>query len=154
MIDNAPTIEKKIEQIKELFFGSTSEEKIQSLLNLNRLLSPYPNELKTVAHLVTGCQSILYLSSSFVNGKVFFNACADALISGGLAALLISVYSGETPQTILKTPPNFLLDCGILTSLTPSRSNGLAHIHQRMKSDALKFLILTTKSIELNPASL
>jgi cysteine desulfuration protein SufE len=144
------TIEKKIEQIKFLFCGRTSEEKIQTLLNLNRSLAPFPDDLKTPSNLVAGCQSILYLTSRFEQGIVFFNACADALISGGLAALLISVYSGETPQTILNTSPNFLLDFGILSSLTPTRSNGLAHIHQRMKKDALKFLLSTPNLMELN----
>jgi cysteine desulfuration protein SufE len=154
MINDPSAIEKKIEQIKELFFGRSSEEKIQSLLNLGRLLPPYANELKIPTRQVVGCQSILYLSSHLENGKVIFNASADALISGGMAAILISVYSGEAPKTILNTSPNFLIDFGILSSLTPTRSNGLAHIHQRMKKDALNFLLSTMKSIELNPTSL
>lgn len=154
MIADPFTIEKKIEQFKNLFFGRPAEEKIQIILNQGRLLPPYPDELKTPERLVAGCQSILYLSSSFDGGKVFFYAHADALISSGLAALLISIYSGETPETILNTSPAFLIDFGILPSLTPSRSNGLAHIHRRMKNDALKFLLSTRKSIELNPAPL
>jgi len=148
------SIEKKIEQIKFLFENRPSEEKIQCLLNLNRSLAPYPDNLKTETHRIAGCQSTLYLSSSFDNGKVYFIASADALISGGLAALLISVYSGESPRLILNTPPNFLLDFGILASLSPSRSNGLAHIHRRMKNDALKFLLSTTNSVELNSSTI
>jgi cysteine desulfuration protein SufE len=154
MADHQTSIEKKIENIKVTFSALSSEEKIQNLMDQGRLLTPYPCEQKIAACLVAGCQSILYLSSRFEEGRVFFDACSDALISAGLAALLISVYSGETPETILNTQPNFLIDLGILSSLTASRSNGLAHIHRRMKNDALKFLLLTMKSIEVNSTSL
>jgi cysteine desulfuration protein SufE len=147
---NQPTIEEKIDQTKKLFIGRSSEEKIHCLLNLGRGLPPYPNNQKIAACRVSGCQSILYVSSHFDNGRVFFIACADALISAGLASLLISIYSGESPETILKTPPDFLLETGLFSTLTPSRSNGLAHIHQRIKKDAVKFLLSTTKSMELN----
>ncbi len=146
-------IEKKIEQIKNSFSVRSSEEKIQLLLDMGRSLSSYPNDLKIPSYQVSGCQSILYLSSRFENGIIIFNAHADALVSAGLAALMIFIYSGESPETILKTPPHFLLDLGILSSITPSRSNGLAHIHQRIKKDALKFLLSTMKSIDLNPAT-
>jgi len=154
MIDDLPTIEKKIDRIKDMFFERSREEKIEILLNLGRSLQPFADEFKTSAYQITGCQSILYLSSNFDNGRVYFNAYADALISSGLAALLISVYSGETPETILKKAPTFLIDLELLSSLTPSRSNGLAHIHRQMRKDALKFLLSTAKSLDLNPAPL
>ena len=135
-------IEKKIAHLKEIFAGlTTNEEKVCYLLELGRSLQPLPAEGRIAANQVSGCQSILFLSSYMSDGKLFFDAHADALLSAGLAALLIAVYSGETPQTILQTPPAFLSDLGIFGSLTLSRSNGLAHIHQRMKKDALKFLL-------------
>jgi cysteine desulfuration protein SufE len=146
-------IEKKISKVKDLFAGcSSADERMRHLLDLGRTLAPYPPDLKIPSLQVSGCQSILYLYSRLENGKLFFQASADALISAGLAALLIHVYSGETPETILRTPPSFLTDLGIFASLSPSRSNGLAHIHQRMKRDALKFLVSTTKNIEPNSA--
>ena len=70
-----------------------------------------------------------------------FEAEADALISAGLAALLTQVYSGETPETILKCPPTYLDEIGISASLTPNRANGLYSIHLRMKQEALKLLM-------------
>ena len=140
-------IEKKIAGIKEKFAAcSSSEEKVLAILDLGRTLMPYPVECKTPAFQVSGCQSMLYLSSHLIDGKLYFEASSDALISAGLAALLITVYSGETPQIILMTPPTFLVELGILASLTPSRSNGLAHIHQRMKKEALKHLQSVVKN--------
>jgi cysteine desulfuration protein SufE len=144
------SIEKRFDKLKDLFVNKTQEEKIIHLLEMGRALPPYPVEQKTPACLVSGCQSTLYLFSRFENSCVYFEACADALISAGLASLLFEIYSGEPPEIILKTPPSFLSDLGILESLTPSRSNGLAHIHQRIKKDSLKYLLLSQKSIEFN----
>ena len=138
------TIEKKIADIL-IFFSDfkTQEAKYQRLMELGRSLSPLPAQLKTPENLVQGCQSELYLASRLADGKMNFLASSDALISAGLVALLLRVYEGETPKVILTTPPLFLKDLGILGSLSPSRSNGLAHIHQRLKIDALKFLTLS-----------
>lgn len=83
----------------------------------------------------------MYLHSFLRDGKVFFEGESDALISSGLAAILIRTYNGESPETILKCPPDFLEDLGISASLTPNRANGLYSIHLRMKQDALKWLM-------------
>lgn len=144
------SIENRFIKIKELFACRSSQEKIRQLLDMGRKLTPYPCDQKTPERLVSGCQSVLYLYSRLENSRVFFEASADALISAGLAALLIYAYSGEPPEIILKTPPAFLSDIGVLESLTPSRSNGLAHIHQRMKQDSLKFLLSTMKTFDQN----
>jgi cysteine desulfuration protein SufE len=144
------SIENKIESIKNSFSGLSTDARLQRLIEMGRALPPFPPESKIVSNQVSGCQSILYLASDLREGKVFFQASSDALISAGLAALLIAVYSGEEPSVILKRAPDFLTDIGILASLTPSRSNGLAHIHQRMKRDALKFLVSAPKHMEFN----
>ena len=96
-------------------------------------------------NVVPGCQSVMYLRSYMEGGAVFFEAESEALISSGLAALLVCVYSGELPEAILKCPPDYLEELGIRTSLTPNRTNGLYHIHLRMRQDALKFLVNVRK---------
>ncbi len=134
--------DQKTEAIKLKFSSlATAEERYHMLMEMGRRLPPLPQELKTPDRVVKGCQSTLYLHSFLKEGKLFFEASSEALISAGLAALLIAVYSGETPETILKCPPHFISELGIPASLSPSRSNGLAHIHLRMKQDALNFLI-------------
>ncbi len=132
------SIADKTEELRKIFISKGSgEERYLFIIDLGRKLAPYPDRLKTPNLQVPGCQSVLYLSSTFSDSKLFFHAHSDALISAGLAALLIFVYSGQTPADILKTPPLFLKEFGILGSLSPSRSNGLAQIHLRMKKDAL-----------------
>lgn len=133
---------EKQEQVKALFSTTRSEEeKYQKIIELGRTLAHLKNEDKTAGNLVKGCQSAMYLKSWMDQGKVYFAGESDALISAGLAAILIQVYSGETPEVILKCPPDYLEQLGISVSLTPSRANGLYSIHLRMKQDALKFLI-------------
>ncbi len=148
-------IKEKIEGLKKTFTPSTKDdERYFRIIELGRSLASYPDALKIPKLQVAGCQSILYLSPSFSDGRIYFSAHSDALISAGLAALLISVYSGEEPATILKTPPSFMTELGIIGSLTPSRSNGLANIHLRMKKDALNFLVEASKSLDFNAAPL
>lgn len=148
-------IKEKIEGLKKIFPPSTKDdERYLRIIELGRSLAFYPDALKIPKLQVAGCQSVLYLSSSFKDGRIYFEARSDALISAGLAAVLIFVYSGESPAAILKTPPAFLADLGIIGCLTPSRSNGLANIHLRMKKDALSFLVEKANSLDFNTSVL
>lgn len=135
----------KQRQVKQLFDGLTSpQQKYEKIIELGRALPSYPTEFKTPERLVKGCQSEMYLHTTILNGKVQFQAHSEALISAGLAALLLAVYSDESPETILTSPPKFLEELGILGSLSPGRANGLASLYQRMKQDALKLLVNPT----------
>jgi cysteine desulfuration protein SufE len=127
--------DQKCLELKKIFAPLSLEERYRTLMSMGQALLP-PPELSE-ADLVRGCQSKLYLHSASREGKIFFTAKSDALISAGLAALLIFLYSGETPETILKRPPSIIGELNIGASLSPSRSNGLAHIHLRMQKDAL-----------------
>lgn len=132
----------KQNEVKLLFLECQSEEdRYKKIIELGRQLPPLPEVYKIPENIVQGCQSTVYLKSIFKNGVVIFEAEADALISAGLAALLIKVYSGEAPEVMLKCPPSYLEELGISASLTPSRSNGLYSMHLRMKQEALKWLL-------------
>lgn len=132
------SFQKKCEELKNFFVPLSADQRYQALMEMGRKLSFYPAELKTADRIVSGCQSTLYLSSEVREGKLYFQASADALISAGLAALLIAVYSGETPEVVLKCPPTFIAELGLASSLSMNRSNGLAHIYLRMKQQALR----------------
>ena len=136
------TFQKNVDALKK-FFSSlpTSEEKYRALMDMGSRLPPLPPAFKTADHLVRGCQSLLYLRSYLENDCICFQASSDALISAGLAALLISVYNKLPPKLILQSTPDFLSELGLQTSLSMNRSNGLGFIYLKMKQDALKFLI-------------
>jgi len=137
---------QKQQHVKDLFAPFKTEDlKYQKIIELGKKLPPFPESEKISEYVVKGCQSIMYLSAKLEEGKVFFAVGSDALISAGLAAILIQVYSGETPEAILKCPPAYLEELGIGASLTQSRANGLYSIHLRMKQEALKFYMLMEK---------
>lgn len=118
-----------------------AEERYQKIISLGRSLPAMPAEYKIEGNIVRGCQSIVYLHSRLQENKLFFHAASEALISSGLAALLVMAYDGESPEIILTCKPAFLDELQIHASLSPGRSNGLASMYLRMQKDALKFLI-------------
>jgi len=135
-------MDKKIESLVEFFSSAGSaEERYRRIIDLGKGLDCPPFESFDDGMLVNGCQSRMYLRSELTNGKIFFHIYSDALISKGLAALLVLVYNGEDAETLVKSVPSFIQSLGIYESLTPGRSNGLASIFLRMKQEALKTLV-------------
>jgi len=134
---------EKQDRLKKSFSSHhTSEERYSKIIELGRSLTSYPTESETPEHLVKGCQSLLYLKSTYENGIMYFVAASDALISAGLASLLLSIYSGEAPETILKCPPSVLTELQITNYLSQNRANGLRSLYLKMQQDALKALSL------------
>lgn len=132
----------KQEKLKNLFNSFNNKEaKYHYIIELGKTLPPFDPKNVMEANRVHGCQSVMYLHSTLEDGKVRFAAQSDALISLGLAALLIHIYNNESPETILKCPPTVLDDLKIAQNLTPNRANGLYQIHLKMKQDALRLLL-------------
>lgn len=128
--------------VKKLFATcATEEDKYERIIELGRSVRQLAEEYRVDGNLVPGCQSLMYMRSYMQGGKVFFEVSSDALISLGLAAIMLKIYNGETPEAILKCPPECIQELGINASLTPGRANGLYSIHLRMKQDALRYLV-------------
>lgn len=133
---------EKQEKVKELFEGcATPEAMYKQIMALGAKLSSLPSEEQTDERLVRGCQSRLFLKASFVEGLLYFEAASDALISRGLAYLLVFVYSGQSPEAVLKCPPTFLEELGIVKALSPNRAGGLSALHLKMQQEALQLLV-------------
>ncbi len=133
------TLEEKCEQIKDAFAHASNRERIyEKIMEFGKTLSPFQKEWKNEENLVSGCQSLLYLHTTSRLGALYFSASSDALISAGLAALLIFLYSGEFPANIIKNPPRILEELGIPALLSPSRANGLASLYLKMREEAIK----------------
>ncbi|MCP5492695.1 MAG: SufE family protein [Chlamydiales bacterium] len=133
--------EKKQADLKQLFNSLKDREaKYNKIIELGRSLKPMAESAKTDENLVKGCQSRMFLTAHAENDKIYFEANADALISAGLAALLLHIYNEQPIETILKCKPTALQEIGIPGLLSPSRSNGLASLFKRMQLEALKFL--------------
>lgn len=131
----------KQQKVRELFRTAASpEEMYQRIIDLGKKSPKLSPEEKTEERRVKGCQSRTFLKAEFVEGKCFFKIDSEALISAGLGQLLTCVYNGEPPEAVIHCPPKFLEELGIIKSLSPSRSQGVANMFARMKLEAIKFL--------------
>lgn len=89
-------------------------------------------KMKDEAHLINGCQSRVWLNAELKEGKVYFSADSDAVITKGIINLLIRTLSGQTPSDILAADMSFLDEIGLKENLSPTRSNGLASMMKQM----------------------
>ena len=83
-------------------------------------------------YLINGCQSRVWLHAKLVDGKVYFSADSDAVITKGIINLLIKVLSGQTPKDIIEADMSFLDEIGLKEHLSPTRSNGLLSMVKQM----------------------
>lgn len=114
-------------------------ERYKYIIKLGQKLPPLDDEKKVEENLVRGCQSQVWLDTDLEEDKIIFKADSDAAITKGLVALLVNFYSGETPDTILKTDPEFIKKIGMQEHLSPTRSNGLASMVKQMKIYAMAY---------------
>lgn len=129
------------ENLLQQEFGSLSQESLyEHLMEWGKRLPPYPADLKIESCRVVGCQSIMYLHTILEGTVLKATASSDALISSGLAALLLYLYNGEPPETVLKHPPKILQEIGIIGSLTMGRASGLASLYTKLQKEAISLL--------------
>ena len=83
-------------------------------------------------YLINGCQSRVWLHAELRDGKVWFTADSDAVITKGIIYLLIKVFNGQTPEDILAADLSFLDEIGLKEHLSPTRSNGLVSMVKQM----------------------
>lgn len=108
-------------------------DKYNYLIELGRTLPVIPDQYKTDQYLITGCQSKVWLHAALKDGKVFFTADSDAIITKGIVNILIRVLSGQTPENIIQAELKFIDRIGLQEHLSPTRSNGLISMIKQMK---------------------
>lgn len=114
-------------------------ERYKYIIELGRKLDPLDEKYKVEENLVRGCQSQVWLHTYLDDGKVIFEADSDAAITKGLVALMVRFYSGQEPDTIISTKPDFIKKIGMEEHLSPTRSNGLASMIKQMKIYAMAY---------------
>ena len=132
------TLEEAEKDVVETF--SMYEEwldKYEYLIDLGKNLEPYPDEKKTDDRLIKGCQSRVWLDYRMEEGRLYFNADSDAIITKGIISLLIGIYSGRTPQEIAGSDFSFIEKIGLKENLSPTRANGLASMIATIKTAAM-----------------
>lgn len=113
-------------------------DKYEYLIDLGKNLEAYPEECKTEDKLIKGCQSRVWLDYKVQDGRIYFKADSDAIITKGIISLLISVYSGRTPEEIASSDFGFIEKIGLEENLSPTRANGLASMIATIKAVALE----------------
>ena len=125
--------EKKQAVIEEFSMYDEWLDKYEYLIELGKALEAYPEEEKTEEKLIKGCQSRVWLDYELKDGKLYFRADSDAIITKGIISLLISVYSGRTPAEIAADDFGFVDRIGLKENLSPTRANGLVSMIDTIK---------------------
>ena len=128
--------EKKKEVIEDFSVYDEWLDRYEYLIELGKALEPYPEEEKTEEKLIKGCQSRVWLDYEVKDGKLYFRADSDAIITKGIISLLISVYSGRTPAEIAADDFGFVDAIGLRENLSPTRANGLVSMIETIKQAA------------------
>ena len=116
-------------------------DKYAYIIDLGKECPAIDEKDKTESNIIKGCQSRVWLSCEHHDGKIFFKADSDAVITKGIISLLIRVYSGQSPKDILENEPVFIDQIGLKEHLSPTRSNGLTSMLKQIKMYALAFSI-------------
>ena len=108
-------------------------DKYEYLIELGKSLEAFPEEKKTEDRLIKGCQSRVWLDAEERDGKLYFTADSDAIITKGIISLLIGVYSGRTREEIAGDDFDFVAEIGLKENLSPTRANGLVSMINTIK---------------------
>jgi len=128
--------EAQREIAEEFAYFSEWSERYQYLIDLGRQLPPFPEESRTEAWRVHGCQSMVWLVPGGDAARMHFEAASDSAIVSGLIALVLRVYSDRPAAEIVATEPDFIQAIGLAKHLSPTRSNGLAAMLAKLKGYA------------------
>jgi len=117
------------------------DDRYRYVIELGRTLTPMPEDEHSAANKVQGCASQVWLSKQVARAGdeaiLTYRGDSDAHIVRGLIAILLTLYSGRTPQQILATDAVAVFDeFGFREHLTPQRSNGLRSMIERIRTDA------------------
>jgi cysteine desulfuration protein SufE len=131
--------ESQEELIEEFALFDDWMEKYEHLIELGKSLPMIDPALKTDERIIKGCQSKVWLDATFEDNKVIFTADSDAIITKGIVAVLIRVFSGHRPEEIVDADMGFIDKIGLKEHLSPTRANGLVSMIKQMKLYAVAF---------------
>lgn len=125
------------ELIEDFAFYSDWMEKYEYIIQLGKELPLIDESHKQDQFIIKGCQSRVWLFPELRDGKLFFSADSDAIITKGLVSLMVKVLSGHSPQEIKESDLYFIDKIGLKDHLSPTRANGLLSMVKQMKLYAL-----------------
>ena len=115
------------------------EERYQYMIDLGKTLPLIDEQYKTEDHIIKGCQSRVWAHANLENDKVVFTADSDAVITKGIIAILIRVFSNQSPKDIIDANTDFIDEIGLKEHLSPTRANGLVSMIKQLKMYAVAY---------------
>ena len=125
------------EVIDEFLLFDDWMQKYEYMIDLGKSLPLINDNNKTDDRLIKGCQSKVWLDAELKNGKINYTADSDAIITKGIIAILLRVFSNQTPDAILSANTDFIDEIGLKEHLSPTRANGLVSMIKQLKIYAL-----------------
>lgn len=115
------------------------EERYQYMIDLGKSLPLIDPAYKTDHNIIKGCQSKVWVHAEMANDKVIFTADSDAIITKGIIAILIRVFSNQSPKDIIEANTDFIDKIGLKDHLSPTRANGLVSMIKQLKMYAIAY---------------
>jgi cysteine desulfuration protein SufE len=112
-------------------------ERYEHLIELGKSLPMIDEQYKVEENIIKGCQSKVWLHSDLNGDKIQYTADSDAILTKGLVALLLRVFTDQTPQDILAADTAFIDEIGLKEHLSPTRANGLVSMLKQIKLYAI-----------------
>ena len=127
------------EIIDEFSMFEDWEERYQYMIDLGKDLPLIEAQYKTDSNIIKGCQSKVWVHAELKDDKLFFTADSDAIITKGIIAILIRVFSNQRPKDIIEANTDFIEKIGLKDHLSPTRTNGLVSMIKQLKMYAIAY---------------
>ena len=114
-------------------------ERYEYMIELGKSLPLIEEAYKVDENLIIGCQSKVWLHSKMEGDKIIFTADSDAILTKGIVAILLRVFTNQKPKDILDAELHFIDEIGLKEHLSPTRANGLVSMIKQIKLYALAF---------------
>ncbi|MDR0229311.1 MAG: SufE family protein [Flavobacteriaceae bacterium] len=114
-------------------------QRYEFIIELGKSLPLIDEKYQVAENLIKGCQSQVWLHAEESNGRIIFTANSDAILTKGIIAILIRVFSGQKAADILEADMSFIDEIGLKEHLSPTRANGLVSMIKQIKMYALAF---------------
>ena len=132
------------EIIEEFSLFDDWTQRYEYMIDLGKTLPLIEAKYKNDNFIIKGCQSKVWVHAELENKAVKFTADSDAIITKGIIAILIRVFSNQSPKDIIKANTDFIDKLGLKEHLSPTRANGLVSMIKQIKIYALAYQTKTT----------
>ncbi len=127
------------ELVEEFSFFEDWMQRYEHMIDLGKSLPIIKEKYKTDDNIIKGCQSKVWMHAELEETKLIFTADSDAIITKGIIAILIRVFSKQHPDEILNADTKFIDQIGLKEHLSPTRANGLVSMIKQIKMYALAY---------------